>query len=330
MNDIVLSTRVRLARNIKGKPFVNNSSLAMQKELEQSVIKKISQSGEYSVMTMDSISELERQMLFQSHQISRELAANTQSGAVCLKKDSRVSVMINEEDHIRIQAISDGFSLEESLEQAVQAAQELQQMGLEFARDANLGYLTCCPTNLGTGMRASAMVHLPAIALTKRMQTVAENMSKLGITIRGMFGEGSEAKGDIYQISNRITLGNTRNEIVRLVKETCEQLIKSETEIREALKNNSYIADRICRAYGVLTNARLLSRDEFMSLFSDIKLGIGMGLIRVSDETDLDGLIVDVQPAVISRKEGKELTQAQRDEIRAALVAQRIRQAQIQ
>lgn len=330
MNDIVLSTRVRLARNIKGKPFVNNSSLAMQKELEQSVIKKISQSGEYSVMTMDSISELERQMLFQSHQISRELAANTQSGAVCLKKDSRVSVMINEEDHIRIQAISDGFSLEESLEQAVQAAQELQQMGLEFARDANLGYLTCCPTNLGTGMRASAMVHLPAIALTKRMQTVAENMSKLGITIRGMFGEGLEAKGDIYQISNRITLGNTRNEIVRLVKETCEQLIKSETEIREALKNNSYIADRICRAYGVLTNARLLSRDEFMSLFSDIKLGIGMGLIRVSDETDLDGLIVDVQPAVISRKEGKELTQAQRDEIRAALVAQRIRQAQIQ
>lgn len=330
MNDIVLSTRVRLARNIKGKPFVNNSSLAMQKELEQSVIKKISQSGEYSVMTMDSISELERQMLFQSHQISRELAANTQSGAVCLKKDSRVSVMINEEDHIRIQAISDGFSLEESLEQAVQAAQELQQMGLEFARDSNLGYLTCCPTNLGTGMRASAMVHLPAIALTKRMQTVAENMSKLGITIRGMFGEGSEAKGDIYQISNRITLGNTRNEIVRLVKETCEQLIKSETEIREALKNNSYIADRICRAYGVLTNARLLSRDEFMSLFSDIKLGIGMGLIRVSDETDLDGLIVDVQPAVISRKEGKELTQAQRDEIRAALVAQRIRQAQIQ
>ena len=330
MNDIVLSTRVRLARNIKGKPFVNNSSLAMQKELEQSVIKKISQSGEYSVMTMDSISELERQMLFQSHQISRELAANTQSGAVCLKKDSRVSVMINEEDHIRIQAISDGFSLEESLEQAVQAAQELQQMGLEFARDANLGYLTCCPTDLGTGMRASAMVHLPAIALTKRMQTVAENMSKLGITIRGMFGEGSEAKGDIYQISNRITLGNTRNEIVRLVKETCEQLIKSETEIREALKNNSYIADRICRAYGVLTNARLLSRDEFMSLFSDIKLGIGMGLIRVSDETDLDGLIVDVQPAVISRKEGKELTQAQRDEIRAALVAQRIRQAQIQ
>ena len=330
MNDIVLSTRVRLARNIKGKPFVNNSSLAMQKELEQSVIKKISQSGEYSVMTMDSISELERQMLFQSHQISRELAANTQSGAVCLKKDSRVSVMINEEDHIRIQAISDGFSLEESLEQAVQAAQELQQMGLEFARDANLGYLTCCPTNLGTGMRASAMVHLPAIALTKRMQTVAENMSKLGITIRGMFGEGSEAKGDIYQISNRITLGNTRNEIVRLVKETCEQLIKSEREIREALKNNSYIADRICRAYGVLTNARLLSRDEFMSLFSDIKLGIGMGLIRVSDETDLDGLIVDVQPAVISRKEGKELTQAQRDEIRAALVAQRIRQAQIQ
>ena len=330
MNDIVLSTRVRLARNIKGKPFVNNFSLAMQKELEQSVIKKISQSGEYSVMTMDSISELERQMLFQSHQISRELAANTQSGAVCLKKDSRVSVMINEEDHIRIQAISDGFSLEESLEQAVQAAQELQQMGLEFARDANLGYLTCCPTNLGTGMRASAMVHLPAIALTKRMQTVAENMSKLGITIRGMFGEGSEAKGDIYQISNRITLGNTRNEIVRLVKETCEQLIKSETEIREALKNNSYIADRICRAYGVLTNARLLSRDEFMSLFSDIKLGIGMGLIRVSDETDLDGLIVDVQPAVISRKEGKELTQAQRDEIRAALVAQRIRQAQIQ
>lgn len=330
MNDIVLSTRVRLARNIKGKPFVNNSSLAMQKELEQSVIKKISQSGEYSVMTMDSISELERQMLFQSHQISRELAANTQSGAVCLKKDSRVSVMINEEDHIRIQAISDGFSLEESLEQAVQAAQELQKMGLEFARDANLGYLTCCPTNLGTGMRASAMVHLPAIALTKRMQTVAENMSKLGITIRGMFGEGSEAKGDIYQISNRITLGNTRNEIVRLVKETCEQLIKSETEIREALKNNSYIADRICRAYGVLTNARLLSRDEFMSLFSDIKLGIGMGLIHVSDETDLDGLIVDVQPAVISRKEGKELTQAQRDEIRAALVAQRIRQAQIQ
>lgn len=135
MNDIVLSTRVRLARNIKGRPFVNNSSLAMQKELEQAVINQIAKSGEYSVMTMDSISELERQMLFESHQISRELAANTQSGAVCLKKNSRVSVMINEEDHIRIQAISNGFSLEESLEQAVQADKELQKMGLEFARD---------------------------------------------------------------------------------------------------------------------------------------------------------------------------------------------------
>lgn len=329
MNDIVLSTRVRLARNIKGRPFVNNSSLAMQKELEQAIINQIAKSGEYSVMTMDSISELERQMLFESHQISRELAANTQSGAVCLKKNSRVSVMINEEDHIRIQAISNGFSLEESLEQAVQTDKELQEMGLEFARDANWGYLTCCPTNLGTGMRASAMVHLPAITLTKRMQTVMDNMSKLGITIRGMFGEGSEAKGDIYQISNRITLGNTRSEIVKLVKNTCEQLIKSETEIREALKSNNYIADRICRAYGILTNARLLSRDEFMSLFSDIKLGIGMGLITAENEADLDSLIVDVQPAVISRKEGKELTQAQRDEIRARLVADRISQAHI-
>ena len=156
-----------------------------------------------------------------------------------------------------------------------------------------------------------------------------DNMSKLGITIRGMFGEGSEAKGDIYQISNRITLGNTRSEIVKLVKNTCEQLIKSETEIREALKSNNYIADRICRAYGILTNARLLSRDEFMSLFSDIKLGIGMGLITAENEADLDSLIVDVQPAVISRKEGKELTQAQRDEIRARLVADRISQAHI-
>lgn len=144
-----------------------------------------------------------------------------------------------------------------------------------------------------------------------------------------MFGEGSEAKGDIYQISNRITLGNTRSEIVKLVKNTCEQLIKSETEIREALKSNNYIADRICRAYGILTNARLLSRDEFMSLFSDIKLGIGMGLITAENEADLDSLIVDVQPAVISRKEGKELTQAQRDEIRARLVADRISQTQI-
>lgn len=139
MNDIVLSTRVRLARNIKGKPFVNNSSLAMQKELEQAIISRIAQSGEYSIMTMDSILELERQMLFESHQISRELAANIQSGAVCLKKNSRVSIMINEEDHIRIQAISDGFSLEDSLEQAVQADKELQEMGLEFARDANWG-----------------------------------------------------------------------------------------------------------------------------------------------------------------------------------------------
>lgn len=134
---------------------------------------------------------------------------------------------------------------------------------------------------------------------------------------------------DIYQISNRITLGNTRSEIVKLVKNTCEQLIKSETEIREALKSNNYIADRICRAYGILTNARLLSRDEFMSLFSDIKLGIGMGLITAENEADLDSLIVDVQPAVISRKEGKELTQAQRDEIRARLVADRISQTQI-
>lgn len=327
MNDIVLSTRVRLARNIKGKPFVNNSSLAMQKELEQAVTGKISKSGEYAVMTMDSISELERQMLFESHQISRELAANTQSGAVCLKKNSKVSVMVNEEDHIRIQAISDGFSLESSLEQAVQADNELQEMGLEFARDADLGYLTCCPTNLGTGMRASAMVHLPAITLTKRMPIVTDNMSKLGITIRGMFGEGSEVKGDIYQISNRVTLGNTRGEIVKLVKNTCEQLIKSETEIREAMKGNSYIADRIFRAYGILTNARLLSRDEFMNLFSDIKLGIGMGLITIDNESGLDELIVDVQPAVLARREGKELTQSQRDEIRAALVAKRLKDA---
>ena len=322
--EIVLSSRIRLARNLSGRPFVNNASLAIQRDIRDKTAAVLEQDG-YGTMNMDGITAVERQMLVEKHMISRELAANSQSGAVCLSRAKHVAIMINEEDHIRIQAINDGLKLEEELEAANAADTYMQHSGLTFAHHNDLGYLTCCPTNVGTGMRASAMIHLPALVMSNKIQSVIESVSKLGITVRGMYGEGSKAEGNIFQISNRVTLGVTQKEILATVKNMCDQIVGMETEMRELLlkSNRAYVSDRVFRAYGTLTNAYMLKQEEAMQLLSDLKLGIGLELLSVGEEhqiSSINGLIENSRTAVLLSGNDELKTQEEQDIMRAKII----------
>ena len=322
--EIVLSSRIRLARNLSGRPFVNNASLAIQRDIRDKTAAVLEQDG-YGTMNMDGITAVERQMLVEKHMISRELAANSQSGAVCLSRDKHVAIMINEEDHIRIQAINDGLKLEEELEAANAADTYMQHSGLTFAHHNDLGYLTCCPTNVGTGMRASAMIHLPALVMSNKIQSVIESVSKLGITVRGMYGEGSKAEGNIFQISNRVTLGVTQKEILATVKNMCDQIVGMETEMRELLlkSNRAYVSDRVFRAYGTLTNAYILKQEEAMQLLSDLKLGIGLELLSVGEEhqiSSINGLIENSRTAVLLSGNDELKSQEEQDIMRAKII----------
>lgn len=326
-DSIVLSSRIRLARNMENKPFVNNASLAMQKDLRRNIVQAIKQTDNYSVMEMDSISQIERLMLVEQHIISRELANNVESGAVCMQMDKNLYIMVNEEDHIRLQVIRDDMDFDKALPLANEADAAIGKL-LKYAKDEDFGYITCCPTNLGTGMRASVMLHLPALVITNNIQKIVQSVSKLGITIRGFYGEGSEAEADIFQVSNSVTLGVNQADIIRSVRNICKQIIGMELQARESLlkPGSIYITDRVYRAYGLLSNARAMSINEFMKLFSDFKLGIGMDLIKVNNVKAINNLIVDAQPAVIMRTAGVMLKDDEVDVKRAELVRRIIKE----
>lgn len=317
--DVALSSRARLARNYPDLPFPALLDAKGGQQVQQRVQDSLQGRG-FQFVRMGDLPAVDRQVLVERHLQSPQLSQNTSSGALLVQGDETAAVMINEEDHLRIQALIPGFDPKLAYQQAVALEARVAQ-AQPFAFDERLGYLTCCPTNVGTGLRVSVMLHLPALTMLRYMGPIIQAVAKLGMTVRGIYGEGSDALGSIYQISNQVTLGSTEQELVDALTTTVEGVIDKERESREALMRADRIAmeDRLMRAWGVFTNARKMDTNEFMSLWSHVRMAAVLGLVQV-DMKDLTRLLVQAQSASVQKNAGREMPEMERDEARALLV----------
>lgn len=316
-NDIVVSTRVRLARNLSGIPFPSRMSAEQRTELKLKVKQAIEESNtpfakSLKYIDMQDIPQNEIRAMVERHIISPEFAENINGRAIILSGDESISIMIGEEDHIRIQVILGGFQLEEAYDIA-ERIDTLLYSKLHFAFDSELGFLTECPTNLGTGLRASVMLHLPLIESKGEMQALSDTVNKIGFTVRGMYGEGSKAVASLYQVSNQITLGISEKNAIDNLKIITTQLIEKE---RSAAKNldSLKIEDMAYRAVGALKYCRIISSEEMMKLLSRIKLGQSMGILK--GDINPIALLIEGQPNMLMRKYG-EMKPYERDISRA-------------
>lgn len=324
-NDIVISTRIRLARNLKEFPFPCKLDAKGRKAVAEKVKSAVTNSNsalaqQMVCMDLDSLTKIQRANLVESHLVSPEFVADTNGRELLLTKDNSISVMVNEEDHIRIQVILPGFDLDGAYNIA-DKTDTLFDENLNYAFDKRLGYLTQCPTNLGTGMRASVMLHLPALQRTKAIGRIAGNLSKLGLTIRGIFGEGSEPKGAMYQLSNQVTLGISEKAAMENLKNITLQLINQEKITRERLFNSIEVQDVVSRSLGVLKYAKAISCEEAMALLSNVRMGVIAGEITDVQIEKINSLFTEVQPAAIMVKAGESLTPEKRDIFRAKLIS---------
>ena len=330
-NDVVLSSRVRLARNYKDIPFpsmMNDVWAAETIRRTCDAVATLPDASAYSFVRLADIDPAQRQEMVEQHVISRDLLRSADLAAVLLGKMNTVSIMVNEEDHIRLQVLVPGSDVE----QAARIAREVDdglEAKVEYAFDDQLGYLTACPTNTGSGMRASQMLHLPALTMLRQMGVVGQAVDKLGLTIRGLYGEGSEAFGNLYQVSNQVTLGRTEEELAKAIKEVGSQLADMERKARAKLieKDRLALEDRLMRSVGVFTYARRIGDKEFMQRWSDVRLASSLELISIDGEK-LDALLYAAQSGGIARRAGKELTAPERDALRANFVRAAIAGAQ--
>ena len=315
-SDVVLSTRVRLARNLRDFPFPNRLDKNECKKVNETV-RDVLLNGDdrLSYTEMSALNAYQAVSLAEKHLISPEFASDSAGRALILSNDEDISVMLCEEDHVRLQVIYPGLSLSEAFEKAGELDKRLSS-GLSIAFDERIGYLTQCPTNLGTGMRASVMLHLPALSQSSAISRLAATVSKLGLTLRGAYGEGSRPTGDIYQLSNQVTLGISEEAAIKNLNSITEQIIAQERQARQSLLKDDAFIDKIYRAYGILRSAHMISCDEFTSLVSYVRVGASAGLIDVPIEK-LTRLLVEMQPATINAAAGQKYTSAQRDVIRA-------------
>lgn len=320
---IVMSSRIRIARNIAGLPFPSIASIETSQKVVDMVRKSILESNsilsrDFDFVSLRNLNEVERYILVEKHLISPDLVERAEIAAVLMDRNEQVSIMINEEDHIRMQCIFPGFQLDKAWE-LLNRVDDIVEESIEYSFDEHLGYLTSCPTNVGTGMRASVMMHLPGLVATNYINSVLHTISKVGLTARGLYGEGSEALGDIYQISNQITLGPTEEEIISSLNIAVRQIIENEKMARQALAQSGKLEfeDRIWRALGVLKHARRLSLQEFMTLLSQVRLGVDMGIIKGIDAVMLNELMVKCQPAHLQAYVGREISAEELDVVRA-------------
>ncbi|MCK9478871.1 MAG: protein arginine kinase [Firmicutes bacterium] len=321
--DIVISSRVRLARNIKGYPFANRLTDAGGKEVLERC-KEAAQPLRLKYITMDETPAIKRQMLLERHLISPEMLVATGNKALLLSEDEQISILLCEEDHIRIQCMSSGLNLHEMYQLADKVDDVLEER-LDYSFNPQFGYTTCCPTNTGTGLRASCMLHLPAITSTGYIDTLLATVGKLGMTVRGVYGEGTRAKGNMYQLSNQITLGISEQDSIKRLEELVKMIAEKERSIRASMKkeNGDKLADMIWRSYGLLTNARLLTSEEAYQLISDIRLGINLGVITNLPIETLNELTIIAGPAHIAEK-CVENTRLNRDKLRALVVREKL------
>lgn len=323
-SDIVISTRIRLARNADEYPFPAKLDVKSRTALNKKICDALLNDSEYplSYIEMKTLTQAEAVSLAERHLISPEFASSTDGRGLLLSENEEISIMLCEEDHIRIQVIKTGFAPEEAYKIADALDNKLNAQ-IQYAFDERLGYLTQCPTNLGTGMRASVMLHLPALAASNRINRIASTVSKLGLTIRGAYGEGTAAMGDLYQLSNQVTLGISEKAAIDNLRAITLQLAAQERAARTEMIKDISAEDSIYRAYGILKSARILSTREFMELISHVRLGAVTGLLKVPVET-VNELMVSMQPATINALLGKRLDNRGRDIERARIIRERL------
>ncbi|MDB6167633.1 MAG: ATP:guanido phosphotransferase [Verrucomicrobia bacterium] len=318
---IVLMTRVRLARNLAGNPFPSWAKPAKREEilnLCREAVSAMSPLKRSLSINVDELTELEKQILVERHLISRELSGSKGGAGVVISKDQTVSVMVNEEDHLRIQVLRSGFQLKKTWT-AINELDSALEERLDYAYSPTLGYLTACPTNLGTGMRASAMMHLPALVIGSQMEKVVRAVNQLGMVVRGLFGEGSDASGSIFQISNQTTLGESEEEIIKRLGSVLSSIVDHELNAREKLleADAGKLFDKIGRAYGILQNCHLLNSNEAMNLLSLIRLGVDLGVFSDANRCTIDRLFIEAQPGHLQHAQKGEFEPDQRDLLRA-------------
>ncbi len=321
MSDIIVSSRVRLARNYEDLPFRGKISAAQCEECVNRTLSALRDLPEaYTYLPMEGMEENEKQALVESHLVSPDLLKEEMGAAVLVRGDERIALMMNEEDHLRIQAFAPGDDLKEAVQGAFSIEDTLQKK-LSFAFDPQLGYLTACPTNTGTGMRASMMLHLPMLTLFKQMGKVGQLAAKVGLTIRGIYGEGSEAQGNLYQLSNQVTLGRTEEELAQAVTATALQMAEMERVFRKRAWEKDRVAfeDQLFRSYGLLTNARRMNVKEFMVHWSNLRLGAAMEKLPVSYESTLS-LLTAAQPAHVLKAAGAALSEKEQDAYRCEII----------
>ncbi len=318
---IVLMTRIRLARNLAGHSFPGWAAAEERAEIVKQCRKAISAATPMKrghALSIDEIPELERQILIERHLISRELSGAKEGAGVVISKDQAISVMINEEDHLRIQVLRAGFQLRKAWS-VINDLDTALEGSLDYAFSPKLGYLTACPTNLGTGMRGSVMMHLPALVISNQMEKIVRAVNQLGMVVRGLFGEGSDASGSIFQISNQTTLGETEEDIIKRLEAVLKSIIEHEENARAKLleADAEKLFDRMGRAYGILQNCHILSSSEAMNLLSLIRLGVDLGLFPAEQRATVDRLFIEAQPGHLQHTQKGQFEPAQRDILRA-------------
>jgi len=329
VSDIVISSRIRLARNLETFVFATRATKASQGDVLRVATEGILQAASLKrplIVEMGELDEVDRQFLVERHLISREHIVHPDRKAVAVGEGEVVSIMINEEDHLRIQVMQSGLNLKDAWSLIDRLDDELSQV-LPYAYSTEWGYLTCCPTNTGTGMRSSVMLHLPSLVITKQINKVLHTITKLGLTARGLFGEGTEASGNFFQISNQVSLGRSEEDIVENLERILKEVIHQEQAAREALvaNNRVQLEDRIWRAFGILRHAKTMSSTEALDLFSAVRLGVDLNLMDSGvNRTIVNELFLFSQPAHLQKLEGKTLSAKERDVKRAELIRQKL------
>ena len=326
---IVISSRVRLARNLAKLPFPGwakkTERIRILDEIKPEV-DNLSQMRNSFTEQLNELSALEKQVLVERHLISREHAAKGMGSAVAISSTQAISIMMNEEDHLRMQAITSGLDLQKTF-RIIDDVDTALESHLDFAFDPELGYLTACPTNVGTGMRASAMVHLPGLVLSEQINQVINSINKIGLAVRGLYGEGTEAMGNLFQVSNQTTLGENESQIIERLNKVIETLIQRENQARENLleTKRTMLMDHVGRAYGILTHAFSISSKEALNLLSVMRLGIDLGFFPEEGRVLTNSLLMETQPAHLQHLSQQKLAAEERDHLRADIVREKLK-----
>jgi protein arginine kinase len=328
-SNVVLSSRVRLARNVAECTYPSAAESSVKEKVIgyfESACSHSAGLGKGKFLKASELSQIDRDFLIERHLMSPTFMQDDNSRALFISEDEQVSIMVNEEDHFRIQALTPGLNPEEAFNNASEYDSEIGKY-LHFDYDPDFGFLTACPTNVGTGMRASVLIHLPGLVITKDIERVISKISKMGVMVRGFYGEGTDVLGNLFQISNQTTLGVSEKEILELITTVSRSIIDDEAQARDRLLKEApdQIVDKIWRAYGILKHARVLTSEEIMNLLSALRLGTAMGIIDFLEISLINQILLLSQPAHLQKYFAKEMNQDKRDFVRAKMVREKLK-----